>query len=177
SSTETPETFTPAQPDAEPEPPPETSQMVFGSGQALWLALVTVVSVLALAVAVVAISIANGEDGATGAAPAAPSDDVTVAGGEFFFDPESVLVPADTDVRIELVNEGNLDHNWTVLEAGVTIAAEDEFDESTVVAQVGDVVAGESAEGSFTFAPGQYQVICTIAGHFSGGMRGTLDAA
>ena len=152
--------------------------MVFGSGQALWLALVTVISVVALAVAIVAVAIANGEDGAGGtAAPVTPSDDVTVAGGEFYFEPESVLVVADAEVRVELVNEGNLDHNWTVLEAGETVASEDEIEGASVLAEIGDVLPGESGEGTFTFAPGQYQVICTIAGHFSGGMRGTLEAA
>ena len=45
------------------------------------------------------------------------------------------------------------------------------------MAQVGNTAAGETNSASFTLEPGEYQVICTIAGHFDAGMRGTVSAS
>jgi plastocyanin len=155
------------------------SPMVYGEGQSAWLALVTVVAFGALALAIVAVVLASGDDGGgDGAAPApsGPSDALSITVTEFAFDPADSEVFADQEASVALVNEGAVEHNWTVLQAGTFIASEDEFDESLVEAEVGDAAAGGSAEGAVTLAEGEYQVICTISGHFDAGMQGTVVA-
>jgi plastocyanin len=155
------------------------SPMVYGDGQAAWLALVTVVAFGALALAVVAVVLASGDDGGGGggpAAPAGPTDQVAVTATDFAFDPADVEVFADQEVTVALVNDGGVEHNWTVLEAGTFIAAESEYDESMAVGAIEGVAAGETAEGTITLEAGEYQVICTIAGHFDAGMEGTVAA-
>jgi uncharacterized cupredoxin-like copper-binding protein len=98
---------------------------------------------------------------------------LSIAAGEFFFDPADATIAAATEVPVTLENTGAVDHNWTVLTE--EIAAESDFSEDLVLAAVGDVAAGETAEGSITVdEAGTYQVICTIPGHFDGGMVGSL---
>ena len=155
------------------------SPMVYGEGQAAWLALLTVVAFGALALAIVALVLATSEDGdggGGGAASGGPTDQLQISATEFAFDPADAEVFADQEATVNLVNDGSVDHNWTVLEAGTTIASESEFDESMVLAAVGDAAAGESVEGSVTLESGEYQFICTISGHFDAGMQGTVVA-
>lgn len=57
-----------------------------------------------------------------------------------------------------------------ILRPGTSISSEAEFDESQVLYEVPIVAAGESVSGSFNLAADEYQIICTIEGHFAEGM-------
>ena len=156
----------------------DASPMVYGEGQAAWLAVLTVVAFGALALALVAVVLAASEDGGGGGSVSAgPSDALEITATDFAFDPADTEVIADTEATITLVNDGAVEHNWTVLEAGTTIESESEFDESLVVGEVGDAAVGETAEGGVTLEAGEYQVICTISGHLDAGMKGTVVAS
>ena len=157
-----------------------TSPMVYGEGQAAWLALLTVVAFGALALAVVALVLATSEDGGGGGGETAsggPSDSLEIVAIEFAFDPVEAEVFADQEAAVALVNDGSVEHNWTVLEAGTTIGSESEFEESMVLEAVGAAASGETAEGAITLEAGEYQVICTISGHLDAGMQGTVVAS
>jgi uncharacterized cupredoxin-like copper-binding protein len=169
--------------DFDEDPPAEpagSSDILLGAGQSMWLALVTVGTVLALALSIVAIVMSRSEggsgDGGEGAA-AGPTSSLTISAVDIAFEPDSWTVTADAEADVTLNNDGALEHNWTALELGVSITTEAEFDDGTVLAATDDLAGGESGTVSATFAPGSYQVICTIAGHFSAGMTGTLTAA
>ena len=152
-----------------------SAPLLFGQGQAGWPAVATVISVVALVLAFVAVVMASGDDGGGGtAAPAeGPATSVEVTTSEFAFDPADVTVAAATEVPVTVTNDGAVAHNWTVLSE--EIATEADFSEDLVLAAVGDVEAGASAEGALTIdEAGTYQVICTIPGHFDGGMVGSL---
>lgn len=155
-----------------------SSEMLYGAGQTFWLAVVTVVAFLALILAAVALWVDGGDGGGGGAAgPAVPAGEQAIVAGDFFFDPPDVALFADEEVSVTLDNEGSVEHNWSVLSAGTQIASEDEFDESMVLAAVDTIAGGESATQTFTFEAGDYQVICTIPGHFDEGMEGSLTVA
>ncbi len=164
----------------EPAAPPlaePSAELLFGAGQSAWLAVVTVGVALALVMSVIALFVALDDDApATVAAPSGPVTSVEIEASEFVFDPTEVTVAADTDVAVTLDNVGSVQHNWTVLEAGTTISAESDYDEALAVTTV-DAEAGASATGSVNLPAGSYQVICTIAGHFSAGMEGSLEVA
>lgn len=155
----------------------ETSEMRFGAGETAWLAVVTVLALLGVALGVIALVASDGGGGS--AAPAdgggGVSGEATVSASEFAFDPADVALTAGAEVTVELDNGGAVEHNWTVLSE--EIAAESEFNEDLVVAQVGNTAGGETNSASFTLEPGEYQVICTIAGHFDAGMQGTVSAS
>ncbi len=75
-------------------------------------------------------------------------------------------------MTVELRNDGAIVHNWTVLTSRVE--TESDFREAMRIA---GVTAESGAIGRVTFStppPGQYQVICTIPGHYSSGMEGLL---
>lgn len=136
-------------------------------------------AVVAFAVALL-IAYAQSEDDGSGAATladaVAPDADGTlsVSATEFAFDPAAVALPADVETGITLVNDGSVPHNWTVLEAGVQISSEAEFDEGTVAVAIADVEGGAEGGADVALAAGEYQVICTISGHFDAGMEGVL---
>lgn len=150
-----------------------SSPLVFGQGQVAWLAVAVVLGAAALVLSVVAVVMAGGDSPA--AAPGGASgvsDSLSVSATDFAFDPADVTVAAGTEVPVELVNDGAVEHNWTVLSE--EIASEADFDEGLVLAEVPTLAAGESGSGSVTLDAGTYQVICTIAGHFDAGMAGSV---
>lgn len=91
--------------------------------------------------------------------PAEPNT-YNVAMGDNYFEPAELVVPANTDITINLTNEGVSTHNFNIDELGV---------------QSGDVESGGSV--SFTFntgAPAEYEFYCSIPGHREAGMVGRL---
>lgn len=65
------------------------------------------------------------------------------------------------EVTVELVNEGQIDHNVVIEELG-----------DTPVAQA---APGETATGTVTLDRGEYVVYCSIPGHREAGMEATLS--
>ncbi len=110
-----------------------------------------------------------------GDSAAEPATSITVVANEFAFDPSSVAVAAGQDVTITLNNSGTIAHEWAILSAGTSISSEAEFDESQVLFVL-PAAAGDSVSDSFNLAADEYQIICTIEGHFAAGMKGTLVA-
>lgn len=157
----------------------ETSEMRFGAGETAWLAVVTLLALLGVALGVIALIVAQDNTGGGGAAPAGggggAATEATVSASEFAFDPADVQLVAGQEVTVELDNAGSVEHNWTVLSE--EIASEADFNEDLVIAEVANTAAGEANSGSFTLEAGEYQVICTIAGHFDAGMAGTVSAS
>lgn len=99
---------------------------------------------------------AGDDDAGDGEQPAA--DGIMVSMTEYAFDPETIEIDADTPVTITAVNDGIIEHDWTIDELSVQIAAD----------------AGESATGTVTAPAGTYEVYCSIPGHRDAGMVGEL---
>jgi len=104
-----------------------------------------------------------------------PSESLEVTARDFSFEPNSWTVLADTEFDVTMINEGFNLHEWTVLPVGERITTEAEFDIDDIALNLDDVGAGESVTRTFMLdAPGTYQVICKINGHFDAGMEGEL---
>ena len=97
---------------------------------------------------------ATGATGGGGDAGAAASE---VAMSEYEFDPSELTVSSGDS--IDVVNDGEIVHNYTV--EGTDVATE-------------DLDGGQNEELTVDLDPGDYEVICTIAGHAEQGMTGTL---
>lgn len=161
-----------------PETDADTSEMRFGAGETAWLAVVTVLALMGVALGIVALVAASGGgDGGAAAGGGAGLTEARVSASEFAFDPADVALVAGTEATVELTNGGSVEHNWTVLNAGEEIAAESEFDESMVLAATDNTAAGASNSVNVTLEAGDYQVICTLPGHFDAGMAGTVTAS
>jgi uncharacterized cupredoxin-like copper-binding protein len=105
------------------------------------------------------------------------SIDQSVTMSEFDFDPAQISVPAGSQVNLTLVNDGTLAHEFVIIKKDLQITApfEEDQDEDKIYWE-NEVEAGESETETFTAPeePGEYQVICGIAGHLEQGMQGTL---
>jgi uncharacterized cupredoxin-like copper-binding protein len=110
-----------------------------------------------------------------GTATPAPIN-LTVDMQEFSFNPSTYRVPAGAEVTLTLTNSGALEHEWVVMNLGAQASEPfDENDEANIYWEE-ELDAGQS--GTFTFTapnePGEYQVVCGIAGHLEAGMVGSL---
>lgn len=104
----------------------------------------------------------GGETGRSASPPAPGARELTVSGGEFFFEPDEIQAEAGEPVNITFDNRGMMFHTLTIGELGFELRAE----------------AGESASGGLTVdEPGTYSFICAVPGHAEAGMRGTLTVA
>lgn len=85
---------------------------------------------------------------------------------------------AGNNVEVLADNQGALEHNWAVIEAGATIpdAIADRGDvEDIILFDLGNIDGGTTGSGTFTApAAGTYTVICTVAGHYPT-MQGQLQ--
>ena len=110
--------------------------------------------------------VACGGSGDSASTPAAADTatsaeaDVVVTSTEFAFDPASLNFTADTATVVELVNNGNIEHDFVI-----------EGYESDKLA----ATPGQSATGSFTLPAGSYKFYCSIPGHEAAGMAGTIE--
>ena len=119
----------------------------------------------AMLIGLVACSAPAGDDPTSAAASAsgAPvAGALMVSVADFMIDP-SDLEAAGPTVTIEVTNDGPTPHNLTI---------RDDADE--VVAATADLSVGESETLSAELEPGTYTIFCSLAGHASLGMTGTL---
>ena len=98
----------------------------------------------------------------------APSDsppaeaDLTIKLADFMIDPSDVEAEGPT-VTIEVTSDGPTPHNLTVRDA-----------DGTVLMATEDLSAGDTETISASLDPGTYVIFCSLAGHESLGMSGTL---
>ena len=85
--------------------------------------------------------------------------EVTVQLVDIAFNPNAFTIPADTDVRVVLPNDGVTPHT---------------FDIDALNIHSGEVAPGASAEVTINAPAGTYEYYCAVPGHKPAGMVGTL---
>ena len=113
-----------------------------------------------LLVAAVASLVACSAPSASNTAPA--DADLTINLADFMIDPSDVEVDGPM-VTIEVTSDGPTPHNLTVRDA-----------DGAVVMATEDLSAGDSETIGATVGPGTYTIFCSLAGHESLGMSGSL---
>jgi plastocyanin len=114
-----------------------------------------------------------------GAAGAEAMKTTVVTKDSFAFEPAELTAKAGQMVEITLDNSGGqLDHSWVLAKKGVDkdTAVAIQKGESANVAFEMEVKPGGKETKSFTAPtePGEYIVVCHVAGHAAGGMVGKL---
>ena len=99
---------------------------------------------------------AGGEEQA--AAGGGAGESVTVESYDIYFEPDELSIPADTDVTVQLPNEGVTLHNFSIDELGVSV----------------DIAPGATEETVINAPAGEYEFYCNVPGHKPAGMVGTL---
>lgn len=139
------------------------------------LGTILVLGGLTVATACTGGAAASGRAGSPGNATAsstatAPASDLAVqqvtvvARDTMRFEPSSITVAVGQPVHLTLRNEGRMDHDFTLSE-GVSRRVRIKAD------------GGETASGTFTIdRPGTYTFVCSVSGHESAGMTGTITA-
>jgi uncharacterized cupredoxin-like copper-binding protein len=116
-----------------------------------------------------------GDDDDETGGTAGTGSQIEATASEFTFTPASWTVPAGQEVTISFDNEGQVEHEWVIIDKGEDIASEAEFTEDKVLFEVEAIDPGANSEETFTVdEPGTYQVICALPGHFNAGMKGAL---
>jgi plastocyanin len=108
-----------------------------------------------------------GAEGATPAAGATPvagdetaaaAMSVDVVSHDIFFEPSEVTIPANTDVTVNLPNEGVTPHNFSIDTLGIDV----------------DIAPGATEQVVINAPAGEYEYYCNVPGHKQAGMVGTL---
>lgn len=80
---------------------------------------------------------------------------------EFAFEPPDIA--AEQGTTLDLTNDGDIEHDLRVREAGEDIGGTPRFD------------PGEEEELEVDFDPGEYEIYCSVPGHEESGMVGTMS--
>lgn len=97
----------------------------------------------------------DGEEAPAGEVVAATAIDID-------FEEDSLEAPAG-NITIELTNEGNIFHDFTIEELGDQVIAEAD--------------PGETTTGNVELDAGTYTYFCSVPGHRPAGMEGTLTVS
>jgi len=114
-----------------------------------------------------------------------PSSDTTefnVEMRDFNFVPQTVEVRVGQTVRVNVLNKGNIEHDWAIME--IPLASKAKVADTTSLLHSHDdkepaihVSAIPGAKNTVEFIPtraGLYEVYCTLKGHKEQGMVGKL---
>ena len=108
--------------------------------------------------------------------PSGPSTKLKVEMTDFAFTPDHFTVPAGKEITVNIAHHGIVVHEFIIMKPGTN--AGEHFDEEDLpnVYQSVEVPPGHSQSFTFTAPaePGEYQVVCGIAGHIESGMTATL---
>jgi plastocyanin len=99
---------------------------------------------------------AGGEEQA--AAEEGAGEAATVESYDIYFEPDELTIPADTDVPVQLPNEGVALHNFSIDELGISV----------------DIPPGATEETVINAPAGEYEYYCNVPGHKEAGMFGEL---
>lgn len=106
-----------------------------------------------------------------------PSTAVHVTMTDFAFTPNTFTVPAGAQIAFTAENNGAVKHDFVIMKLGYQVNMQfTNADQANVYWQKLYIDAGGSVTDSFTAPsePGEYQIVCGIAGHFQAGMVGRL---
>lgn len=107
-----------------------------------------------------------------------PSTSIRVTMTDFAFSPNSFTVPASQQISIELNNNGAVTHSFLIMKSSDPISGHfTDADKANVYWEQASVPPGESVKATFLAPsePGQYQIVCGVAGHFEAGMVAKLN--
>lgn len=101
----------------------------------------------------------GGNSGRDGGAPREGAPEEVVVAADFSFAPSTITVAAGEPVNLVLQNDGSIFHTLTIAELDFELRA-----------NAGDEIGGAVTPPQ----PGRYEFVCSVPGHASQGMRGTL---
>lgn len=117
---------------------------------------------LPLAALALLVASCGGDDEKGRTVTAAANGSVRVVAKEYSFDPSDIVVRGPGTVRVTLVNDGSLAHNWKLFKEGRDLGGTPAFP------------SGQTKSAEVRVGRGKYEFICTVGDHAELGMKGTL---
>ncbi|MEW6093090.1 MAG: cupredoxin domain-containing protein [Chloroflexota bacterium] len=106
-----------------------------------------------------------------------PSTNIDVELSDFSISPAQLIVPAGSEITLQVANTGSIIHDLTIMKFGVDVGDKyDEEDQDNIYWEI-EIQPGEAKTVQFMSPnePGMYQIVCSIPGHLQAGMVGTLE--
>ncbi len=104
-----------------------------------------------------------------------PTINVTIT--DYAYSPNTFTVPAGAQVKLNATNKGLVEHEFAIMKKGTSVTPPfGDKDEGNIFWELDEIGAGTTKSATFTAPtePGEYEVICGLAGHIEKGMVGTL---
>ena len=101
---------------------------------------------------------------------------LTVIAYDFAFQPDTLEVQAGAEVTLTLINHGNAEHVWLILDKDheLTLPYDADDSEFALARTIADVTGRETFTFTAPTEPGEYTIVCSIPEHAQKGMIGTL---
>ena len=112
---------------------------------------------------------------ALAACSSGPTINVTLT--DFSYSPTSFTVPAGAQVTLHAKNTGSVEHEFAIMKKGSSVTPPfGDKDEPNIYWELDEIAPGTTKSATFTAPsePGDYEVICGLAGHIEKGMVATL---
>ncbi len=106
-----------------------------------------------------------------------PSKSIKVMMTDFSFSPNTFTVPAGEQISVAITNNGGVAHSFIIMKSGKQVQGHfSDADQPNVYWEKTAVDPGTSVKDTFTAPdePGEYQIVCGVAGHFEAGMVAKL---
>jgi plastocyanin len=108
-----------------------------------------------------------------------PSTSIQVSMTDFAFMPNTLTVPSGQEITIRTTNNGAVAHDLMIMKLGKDLSSHDHAGaeaHANAFWEQEQLAAGETRESTFMAPtePGEYQIICGVAGHLEAGMVGKL---
>ena len=106
-----------------------------------------------------------------------PSTQLKVELNDFAITPNQFAVPANSEIKIKITNDGAVVNNFYIMKYGVEVG--EHFGEEDVSNALWEAEVQPDDTATFDFMapdqPGIYQIVCGLPGHLEAGMVGTLE--
>lgn len=95
---------------------------------------------------------------------------------DFKFTPDTFTVPAGSTVNLKMHNMGALEHEYVIMVLGTDATVPFDSDDEPNIYWEHELEVGGEETLTFTAPsqPGEYNIVCGIAGHLEAGMRAKL---
>jgi uncharacterized cupredoxin-like copper-binding protein len=96
---------------------------------------------------------------------------------DFAYSPSTFTVPAGAEVTVHATNNGAVEHEFAIMKKGTSVTPPfGDKDEGNIFWELDEIGPGTTKSDTFIAPtePGDYEVICGLAGHIEKGMVGTL---
>ncbi|MBI3738228.1 MAG: cupredoxin domain-containing protein [Chloroflexi bacterium] len=102
---------------------------------------------------------------------------LNVVVNDFSYTPTTFTVSAGVPVTLVVKNNGSTEHEFALMKKGTSVAPPfGDKDEGNIYWELDEIAPGSTKTGTFTAPtePGEYEIICGLAGHIEKGMVATL---